>query len=217
MWRKSSVRLWLATAMNAAITPLSVVVVGQFISPAETGAFFAAVRVATILAFPLQGLNLLTAPMLARNYAANNFSQLQRVASFTAIASTAMALLGTVILGFFGAQLLDLLNPSFSPSATVLLVVMAGFVIAAICGSSGKLMNMTGHDREFLKILATFNIIGFAVLLLLTREFGAIGAAWGLFATRAGWNIAVVIWARRNLGIDPSIFGPIFAPKPVVT
>tara|TARA_R110000751_G_scaffold2018_18_gene10332 strand:- start:123022 stop:124365 length:1344 start_codon:yes stop_codon:yes gene_type:complete len=216
MWRKSSVRLWLATAMNAAITPLSVVVVGQFISPAETGAFFAAVRVATIIAFPLQGLNLLTAPMLARNYAANNLAQLQRVASFTAIASTAMALLGAVILGFFGAQLLDLLNPSFSTSATALLVIMAGFVIAAICGSSGQLMNMTGHDREFLKILATFNIVGFAALLLLTREFGAIGAAWGLLVVKAGWNIAVVIWARRNLGIDPSILGPIFVPKAVV-
>ena len=127
-----------------------------------------------------------------------------------------MALLGAVILGFFGAQLLDLLNPSFSTSATALLVIMAGFVIAAICGSSGQLMNMTGHDREFLKILATFNIVGFAVLLLLTREFGAIGAAWGLLVVKAGWNIAVVIWARRNLGIDPSILGPIFVPKAVV-
>ena len=77
-------------------------------------------------------------------------------------------------------------------------------------------MNMTGHDREFLKILATFNIVGFAVLLLLTREFGAIGAAWGLLVVKAGWNIAVVIWARRNLGIDPSILGPIFVPKAVV-
>ena len=212
-WRASSLRLWMVTALNAGITPASVVIVGLFVAPAETGAFFAAVRVATIIAFPLQGLNLLTGPMLARSYAAGDMARLQQVASFTAASSSAAAIVGAVFLAIFGKQVLALMDPAFATSAFTQLVIMAGFVIGALCGSSGQLMNMTGHDREFLRILAVFNTLGIAGLIYLAWAFGGIGAAWGLLAVKAGWNIAVSVWARRHLGIDPSVAALIFPPK----
>lgn len=204
-WRASSMRLWAVSAMNSGILPFSVVVVGLFVSPAETGAFFAVVRIAAVIAFPLQGLNLLTSPLLARAYAANDRDRLQSVASFTALWSTAAALAGIAVLAFFGELLLGLLNQEFASSATTQLVVMCGFLIAAMCGSSGQLMNMTGHDREFLRILLIANPIGFASLILLSYLYGGLGAAFGLLILKASWNIWVVFWARRNLGIDPSV------------
>lgn len=216
MWRKSSVRLWLVTAMNVALTPLSVVVVGQFVPPAETGAYFAALRVATVIAFPLQGLNLLASPMLARAYAAGNLPKLQSVASFTATAATALAVIGAVILAAFGGQVLGFMNTNFEAAANLQLVIMAGFVVAAACGSSGQLMNMTGHDREFLKIMLVCNAIGFLLLVYLTANYSAIGTAWGLLAIKSLWNIAVVFWARRNLGVDPSILATFLPPKAII-
>jgi len=89
---------------------------------------------------------------------------------------------------------------------------MSGYVVSALCGSSGYLMTMTGHDGQFLKILAVWNGLGLLALLILTAAFEGMGAAWGLFVSTAGWNLAVVIWARRHLGLDPSVLG-VLAPK----
>lgn len=212
-WRASSLRLWAVSAMNSGMLPLSVVVVGLFVSEAQTGAFFAAVRIATVIAFPLQGLNLLTGPMLARAYAARDSKKLQEVASFTALWSTLVGLASVVLIAIFGEFLLGLLNKEFVQSTATLLVVIVGFVVAAMCGSSGQLMNMTGHDREFLRILLVANPIGFACLVFLSYLYGGIGAAFGLLILKSGWNLAVVFWARKHLGLDPSIAAFVAPPR----
>lgn len=212
-WWPSSLRLWAVSAMNTGMLPLSVVIVGLFVSAEETGAFFAAVRIAALIAFPLQGLNLVTSPMLASANAAKDPERLQYVASFTALWSTLAALAGALILMLFGAFMLEILNPDFATSATTLLIVMAGFVVSAMCGSSSQLMNMTGHDKEFLRILLIANPIGFISLVLLSYLYGGLGAAVGLFLLKAIWNVMVVIWARRHLRIDPSILAFVARPK----
>lgn len=216
-WWRSSGSLWLVSALVAGLVPASVVIVGWFVSPAETGAFFAAVRIATIIAFPLQGLNLLTSPMLASAYASGDKDRLQQVANFAAVASSAAALAGFVLLGLFGSQLLGLMDPAFVTSASTQLVIMAGFLIAALCGSSGQLMNMTGHDKEFMFILLVTNSVGIAALIAMSATMGGYGAAWALLAIKACWNVAVVLWARRYIQIDPSIAALVFPPAKAAT
>ena len=212
-WWPSSLRLWAVSAMNTGMLPLSVVIVGLFVSAAETGAFFAAVRIAALIAFPLQGLNLVTSPMLASANAANDPERLQYVASFTALWSTLAALAGALFLLIFGPSMLASLNPEFATSATALIIVMAGFIISSMCGSSSQLMNMTGHDKEFLRILLISNPVGLISLVLLSYLYGGFGAAVGLFLLKAIWNIVVVLWARRHLRVDPSILAFVAPPK----
>lgn len=211
-WRGTTLRLWAISALNQGLNPLSVVIVGLFVAPADTGAFFVTARLAGFIAFPLQALNLMAAPRLARAYASDNRRRLQQVAAFTAVVSGMAALVGAAILILFGRELLGVMNPAFKDSHFVLLVIMSGYVVSALCGSSGYLMTMTGHDGQFLKILAVWNGLGLLALLILTAAFEGMGAAWGLFVSTAGWNLAVVIWARRHLGLDPSVLG-VLAPK----
>lgn len=212
-WFGTTLRLWAISALNQGLNPLSVVIVGLFVAPAETGAFFATARLAGFIAFPLQALNLMAAPRLAKAYASDNRRRLQQVAGFTAVVSGLAALIGAAILIIFGSDLLGIMNPAFEGSQIVLLVIMSGYVVSALSGSSGYLMTMTGHDGQFLRILALWNGLGLIALLALTAAFGGLGAAWGLFASTAGWNLAVVIWARRHLGLDPSVVGVLFEPK----
>jgi O-antigen/teichoic acid export membrane protein len=155
----------------------------------------------------------MAAPRLAKAYALGDHRRLQQVASFSAAVSGLAAVLGGIILVAFGRELLAFMNPAFATSYAILLVVMGGFVVSALCGSSGYLMTMTGHEGQFLRILAVCNGLGLVALVILTWGFGGMGAAWGLFASTASWNLVVVILARRQLRIDPSAVGILFPPK----
>ncbi len=212
-WRGTSLRLWAISALNQGLTPLTVVIVGLFVPPAETGAFFAAMRTATIIAFPLQALNLMAAPMLAKAYAAENRPRLQQVAGFTAGAAGLAALLGAGVLIVFGPTLLALMNPDFVAAQNIQLVIMSGYVVAALCGSTGQLLTMTGHETVFLWILGICNGAGLLVIVALAALFGPIGAAWGYVVMKAGWNVSVAVWSRRNLALDPSVVGLVLPPK----
>lgn len=211
-WRSTAARLWAVSALNQGMNPLSVVIVGAFLPPAETGAFFAAVRVATTVAFPAQALDILTAPKISHAYASNDHARLQQITSFTATASSIAALLGAGVLSLFGRHLLALMDPMFVSAFEMQLLVMGGFMISAFCGSGGYLMTMTGHERQFLKILATGNGLGLVAITVLVWAIGAVGAAIGLSLCIASWNVAAVVWARRNLRIDPSVAGALFPP-----
>jgi O-antigen/teichoic acid export membrane protein len=105
------------------------------------------------------------------------------------------------------------MNPAFVSAYWALLIMMGGFVVSALCGSSAYLMTMTGHDRQFLYILAVSNGGGLVALTVLAGTFGGLGAAWGLLVATASWNIAVTVWARRHLRLDPSVIGVVFPPK----
>ena len=212
-WPGTTLRLWAISALNQGLNPLTVVIVGLFVSPAETGAFFATARLAGFIAFPLQALNLMAAPRLAKAYSLGDHHRLQQVAGFAAVVSGIAALFGGILLVAFGRELLAFMNPAFAASYPILMVVMGGFVVSALCGSSGYLMTMTGHEGQFLKILAVCNGIGLIALVFLTSAFGGMGAAWGLFASTASWNLVVVILARRQLRVDPSALGIVFPPR----
>lgn len=206
-WRTATKGLWLTTSVGQSLQHLVVVVFGLVLQLHETGALFAIIKTAALLALPLQALNLIVAPRISAVHANKDTAALARVTRYSALVAGAFSLVGLVAVLLFGRQILGMFNEQFVPALPALYIVAVSIAYSAMCGSSAYLMTMTGNELAYLRIVVFCNVIGIALIAMLAKTTGVVGAALGYALIVIGTNTASVVWARRQLGVDPSLFG----------
>jgi len=183
----------------------SIVLLGIFASTDQVGLFSVSNRIAQILVLSLSSFNMALAPSVAKLYAMNERTELQRLLTKSAciIALVCVPLLLGVIL--LREHLLSIFGSKFTAAAPTLAILCAGQIVNATTGNTGILMNMAGHDRETL--LATIVSVALSALvgLLLIPTLGALGAATSTSLALAGMNLWLTYRAIKLVGIDPSI------------
>lgn len=206
-WIGESTGLWLVSMVQAAIPNLSVVILGLALTPGETGPFFAAMKTATLLKLPLAAGAIVGAPLIARYFSAGQINQVQEVSSYLIIGITAPVLIGFVAIVLYHDEILGFFSPEFVSASSALLLIAAGTLVNALSGPTAFIMNMTGHHRQYLLIMVVTQAIALAILPLAAAKLGMVGAAWAVVLGMVSWNVWVWQWSRRNLRIDPTIFG----------
>lgn len=219
-WRKATPGLALLAIMGEAFQHLFVVATGLALTVVDAGHFFAAVKTTTLLSLPLVATNMITAPMISHYYQKGETTELQRVCRLAISLAGPITLAGLTILVFFGRPILGMFAPGFSAAYPALLVISFGRLTNALCGPTGVLMMMTGHERRYLVYVTVSNLTGLTLLGTLVSTIGITGAAVGVMVAQCAWNLLVWNWARRTLRVDPTAlsllrpFLPAPAPRP---
>ena len=206
-WRQASLGLWGTSFVQIAAPNLTVVILGMILSPEETGPVFAALRIALLLNLFLLAANMVASPTISRFYHEGRFAALQRTCSAIALLASGTAGVIFLVLIFFGDQMLELFGADFGTAHDVLLIVAGAYVVNTLTGPTSVLLEMTGHERAAFKLLTRMNVVSMVVMVPMTWAFGAAGAAACLALSIAGWNIQGVLYARREIGLDPSVAG----------
>ncbi len=206
-WRQAAWGLWGTSFVQIAAPNLTVVILGLILSPEETGPVFAALRIALLLNLFLLAANMVASPTISRFYHEGRFRELQRTCSAIALLASATAGIIFVVLIFFGDRMLEMFGPGFAAAHDVLLIVAGAYVVNTLTGPTSVLLELTGHERAAFKLLTGMNILSMAAMVPMTWAFGAAGAAACLALSIAGWNIQAVLYARRKIGLDPSVAG----------
>lgn len=204
-WRRSSLWLWLASSALVALPHLSVVIVGLFLRPVEIGAFFAAQKVALLLSLPLVAANFIGAPLISRSWALGDREDTQRVCRTTVSGLIIPSVAGFLLIALASAHLLRLFDPAFAIAGTALIILAVGELVNALCGPSGFLMTMTGHEREQVRILCIGQGSGLLATAFGAYAFGLNGAAAGVAFGAILWNFLTWMKATRSLGVDPTV------------
>jgi O-antigen/teichoic acid export membrane protein len=76
--------------------------------------------------------------------------------------------------------------------------------VNAFTGVVAYFTTLTGRERQGLVIFAVALVLSIALNLLLIPGFGAVGAAIASSSATAAWNLAMLVYVRRTLGIDAS-------------
>ena len=90
---------------------------------------------------------------------------------------------------------------------TVLLTFGLSSTVAAACGPTALLLQLTGHQNVLLRIFTLASIAGIPLIALAAWQFGPVGAAGAIAVTMAAANLLPVRIAIRSLGLNPTIFG----------
>lgn len=215
VWWAASWGLWGLNVLAASFGHITVVAVGFLVGYVEAGSFFAAVRIVGLLVMPLVAINLTAGPDIARQYHENGPAAVQRICRSSVMILLPVVLTCAVIVTVLSGPLLSLFGETAVQAQTALYVLTGGYLINALSGSTGVLMQMTGHERRFLAYAATANAVALVMLFVLVPPLGLVGAAICVVIATSSWNLAVAVWARRNLYIDPSVAVLVLGPPTV--
>ncbi len=212
-WRKTMIPLWASAVLYAMIQQLDVVVVGSLAPATEAGSYFAAQKTASLLGLVMLAGGLVGAPLMSANYHSGKLRELQRLCGLLGVAIAISTIVGLLILIMFGHQLLGLFDTSFMSAYSVLLVLAAGYFVDSMAGPNAYLMQMTGLETTYFKIMGTCYAFVLVAQLLLVPIYGGLGAALASACGIVIWNVWAITVLRKRKGLDPSVFGLFFKPK----
>ncbi|HMT15535.1 MAG TPA: oligosaccharide flippase family protein, partial [Aestuariivirga sp.] len=113
LWRGATLPLWGAGILYVLVQQFDVVIAGIYLTPAETGAYFAAQKTAGLLTLLLIAGNLVAGPLIATYYHAGDIAKLQRMTNIIAVAVAAPTPFGLIFLAIAGSFLLGLFGAGF--------------------------------------------------------------------------------------------------------
>jgi O-antigen/teichoic acid export membrane protein len=178
---------------------VDLVVVGTLLGPGELGVYTAAVRAATLVAFFLSVSSLVAQPRMAEMYAQDRRDDLRRFVRSSTRMTFLVSLVIGVMLALVGRHVLALFGAEFVSGYRVLLILIAGHILAAASGPLTSLLMMIGRHDRAAAIHVLSMLVATALVVPLTSRYGLPGAALATSAGLVLTQIALRVAARRAL------------------
>jgi len=204
-WWSSVGSLWGTLIVRSSAPNLAVVYLGFVMSPAATGTFFAALQLSVAMNLFLMSSGIVVAPAIARHFHRREIDSVRNLCLVTvsAVAIPTIIIFATFLI--FGHQILGLFGEGFESGYTALLILSAGNLVNALSGPTIPMMEMTGSERPYFRIILATNITALLLIAVLTPLWGTVGAAIAVAFATSAWNVGCIAYCRKNLGVDPSI------------
>lgn len=206
-WLSVSWVLFLMAAVQELLNQIDLILLGILGDATQAAHFAAAWRLASLVRFGLVAIATVAGPLIAAAYHRRDMTELARIARLSSRFSMLFALGLALLLALLGRPLLAMFGPGFSEGYLPLLIMLAGGVIGSSTGSVGHLMAMTGHQRQALTIFSGALVVSVILNVALIPGLGAVGSAIASSVALIAWNLAMSIFVRRKIGIDPTALG----------
>lgn len=206
-WWPLTGHLWAASVVTFATPNLAVAVIGTVLTPAASGPFFAALKTAQLLQLFLMAANIAATPLIARHYNRGARRRVQEICAVTSASAGVFALLCVLLLLLSGRSVLSVFGPGFDQAAPEMIILSIGFAFSALNGANGALLQMSGNEKHFTRIIVLSNGLGLVLLLPAVSLYGTFGAAAVVAGSMVSWNVLSWLACRKYTGIDPSIVG----------
>jgi O-antigen/teichoic acid export membrane protein len=194
-------QFWISTSIKPIVDYAATIVVAFALGPAAAAAYFAADRLAKLLAMALISIEQISAPLLAKSYHGDDLGRAQTIASATSAMATLVTLAGLAVYGLLGTQLLGLFGQEYTSAYPVLLVLAAAQLANTYAGSNVVTLLMTGGQNHLTAIWAIWGATGASASFFAAASFGVLGAAVSTLVVTGVDPISPDSW-RLGLGTE---------------
>ena len=207
-WARAALPLLFIAGINIVNTQTDILMLAALRGSESAGVYQAAVRGAELVAFSLVIANMAIQPSLARLYATGDTARLQRLVTWSARGATAAALpLAAVMILWGGPIMATVFGADFARGAIALAILSAAQLVNAFTGPANSLLDMTGHQDDTLKAMVAGVLANVILNALLIPHWDIAGAAIATGASLILWNVLLVAFVQRRLGLDATTFG----------
>jgi len=204
-------RTWLAVSLpylvigglTVVMDQSDVLILGTLMGGAAAGLYLPALKLSQLILFPMLAIRSQAAPLLAKLYAENQLSELQRQMNTSTVSSV---LFGFVLLvvGIWQREfLLGLFGAEFVEAAPAILVLAFGMATFVITGGIEVFLIFGPFERMLVKIYVLVVVVNIALNLILIPLMGFVGAAYATAATIILRGVLSVYVVWRKTGILP--------------
>ena len=200
-WASMKSPMLLMTIQNVIQGQSAILLCGAFLESSEVGVYGLLLRIAALLGFGLQTINMVVAPMFAKAYANSNMSHLQSLAHTSAWVSALFSGLGGLVIVTCGDVIHYLFDMNLSTNKDCLLVLLLGAMANALAGSVGYLLLMSGNHSICVKVMFLGALLNLGLATCLIPLFGVLGAAVAHAVSTCAWNAALVYVVYARMGV----------------
>lgn len=172
------------------------------VSEEELALLAIATRIALLVPMVLTAVNMVVSPKFAALYHQGDMKKTEEVLAkslkLLAIVSSCIFL----VMVLFGRDVLSVFGTSYMEAAGLLSILVCGQLVNALTGPSGKLLMMSGFEKDVRNSSIIVTIIGLLLALFLVAQYGVYGAAISTALTIASQNLAFAYLVKRRLGIN---------------
>lgn len=178
------------------------VILGLTTNSSEVGIYHVAFKLSMFAAVSLMAINSIAAPKFAEMFGKNDMEGFKKVVH----QSTKMIFWATLplvmiffifpefFLGWFGD------GEEFKIGVTAFIFLSCGRLISSFSGSVGNILQMTGNQNIYAKILLFGAILNVALNLILIPKYGINGAAIASMSSLIVWNLSMVLVVKKKFG-----------------
>lgn len=208
-WLRVAFLMLIINGAHILLSNVDLLVLGFYSDSADVGVYGVAARISAIVTFALIATYPVFAPLIAKDHAAGRQEQLQRSITHGMRLVTSSAVLLTVVLVVWGPEILSIFGDEFVRGHDILLVLIVGQLVNALCGPVALLLAYGGHEPVVAKVLSLVVVLSVVAHLVVIPSFGMLGAAYVTTTSVVVWNLVLYAMTRRRLGIDPSGWIPV--------
>lgn len=204
-WRKIAFSLLLVSGTVILLTEIDTVMLGMLDSTTTAGVYQTAIKIGHLAMFGFNSIEMVIAPTIAGLYAVRKFGEMQNILRKGVVLMVIFTLPMIILLWFFGDWFLRLYGIEFVVGFTSLKILLACQIVNVAVGSAINLMIMTRYEKEALYILATSLVVNVILNWVLIPIYGMEGAAAATGITTILWNLAMYVFIRFKIKLDPTI------------
>ena len=205
-WARVSAAFVMVDGFRMLLENADVLLIGHLLDPGSVAIYFAAMKTAGLIAFIYFAVVALAAPEFSRIHITGTPREMQRFVSGVTHLMFWPSLFSAIVLGCLGPFVLPLFGAGFVSGYAALLAALIGLVVRASIGPVEYLLNMTGHQRDTVRVYSVAAAANIALNILLIPRLGIVGAAIATYAAIIGGNIWLYALARHRLGINAFLF-----------
>jgi len=179
----------------------------QFISSvhvaeAELALLAIATRIALLVPMLLTAVNMVVSPKFAALYHKGEIQKTEEVLanSLKLLAAVCTSIFLVIII--FGSNVLEIFGKQYVEAASLLSILVCGQLVNGLTGPCGKLLIMSGFEKDVRNTSMIVTVIGLLLALVLVAKYGVYGAAVSTAFTIATQNIAIAYIVNHRLQIS---------------
>lgn len=173
-----------------------------YVAEEELALLAIAMRLALLVPMILTAVNMVVSPKFAAHYHKGEMKETEEVLakSLKLLAIVSLCVFLTMVL--FGGDVLGIFGNQYVEAGGLLSILVCGQLINAMTGPSGKLLMMSGFEKDVRSSSIIVAAIGVVLALYLTAKHGVYGAAISTALTISAQNIAFAFLVKYRLQIN---------------
>ena len=206
-WTRSLLPFLLISSTHVINARTDILMLGTLSSPEASGIYTVASRGASFITFVLVAVNMPLGPAISRLYSRGDLKTLQQTVQKSTRVVFLASLPMAVILILFNQWFLLLFGSEFLQGGRALVILCCAQLVNALAGSVGTILDMTGHERDSAMGIGISAAINIALNAVLIPRYGLEGAAIATASSIVFWNVFLLFFVHKRVGISSTIFG----------
>ncbi len=179
------------------------ILIGVYLNARDLGIYAVATALVAFVPIVLQSVNQIFSPTIAELHARGEHTMLARIFQTLTKWTLGLTLPLAAMMIIFAPVLMRIFGHDFEIGWPILVIGTVGQLVNCGVGSVGYLLQMSGYQRDLVRIQTIMAIVMIGLGFLLIPRWGIVGAAMAAAIINLASNLWYLWEVRRRLGMSP--------------